>query len=127
MRQIALAFLHLRNEVSNAVKMLEDRSRPVDEYTPQTLVTEAETQITVQPNWDMGEVITSCVITGPTGAVTLQLGDRTWNLTIPATGVIVIAPMALRISRSDNRILTAGTPGNYSVELMGYADVRTGK
>jgi hypothetical protein len=126
LKYLALALLHLRNQFANMAKQAEDRSKPVDEYTPQTLVAEAETNIFIKPDYDMTENIQSVVIVGPAGAVTLQLGDRTWNLTIPATGVIVIAPVSIRLSRSDNRILTAGTPGNYTVELMGFADDRTG-
>jgi hypothetical protein len=64
------------------------------------------------------------LITGPTGGISVQLGDRVWNLTIPATGVIVIAPVAILLGRSDVRQLTATTPGEYTLELMGHADDR---
>lgn len=120
----ALALVHLRNEMARLAVQIEDRSRPVDEYQPQEILGETETTITVQPQFETEERITSIIVVGPAGAVTLQLGDRIWPLTIPATGVIVIAPILLFLSRSDNRILTAATPGQYSLELMGFADTR---
>jgi hypothetical protein len=126
LKYMALALTHLHEQIASLAKMAQDNSRPVDEYTPQTLSTEAESLIYVQPDWDMDELIESVVIVGPPGNVQLQLGDRTWPLTIPATGFIVIAPIAMRLSRSDNRFLTASAAGNYTVELMGHADNRGG-
>jgi hypothetical protein len=207
-KYVALALIHLRDQTSSIAKQIQDNSRPVDEYTPQTLAAEAESLIIVQPDWDMDEVIESIVIVGPatgtptpanqialgattvasynnnptgvivnvaggtvtviavngvttgltsgavfvpaggtitltytvapttftttgipgsgTNAITLQLGDRTWNLVMGPTGVIDIGPISMRLSRSDNRFLTAATPGNYTVELMGHADNRGG-
>jgi hypothetical protein len=53
---------------------------------------------------------------------TLKLGKRAWNLLLPASGVLVIAPVAIKLSRSDDRYLIAPTPGDWSMELMGYAE-----
>ena len=126
LKYVALAMLHLRNQMANLAKMAEDNSRPVDEYNKQTLAPESETILTIQPDWEVTEVIKSVMITGPTGAVVVQLGDRTWNITIPASGFVVIAPVAFFLSRSDVRQLTASTAGEYTLELMGHCDNRAG-
>lgn len=125
MKYVALALVHLRKSVQDLVIMIEDRSRSVDAYQPQEyLAGSSSSNIELQPQWEAGETITSIIITGPAGAVTLQLGDRFWPLTIPASGVIVIAPIKLYLDRSDRRILSFSTPGAYSLELMGYGDTR---
>lgn len=122
---IALALTHLKNEISKMAVMIEDRSRPVDEYQPQEVIGETETTIVIQPQWDTTERITTVVIVGPpAGTPTLQLGDRVWPLVIPASGILVIAPINIFLTRSDTRQLTVGTPGQYSVHLGGYADSR---
>jgi hypothetical protein len=54
---------------------------------------------------------------------TFQLGSRVWQLTLPPTGVLVIAPVQMTVSRRDTRQLTASVGGNWSFELMGYADI----
>lgn len=56
--------------------------------------------------------------------VTLQLGDRIWQLAIPATGYLQLGYVGLILGRSDARILTPATPGVYTLELMGIADRR---
>lgn len=127
-KYIALALVHLRNQIANLAKMAEDHSRPFDEYTPQVLTPESMTNVTVQPGWEVPEIVQSIVVTGPTGtpAFTLQLGDRFWNLTLPAEGILVISPVSIMLSRSDNRVLTPSAPGEWSLELMGYCDDRAG-
>lgn len=124
MKYIALALVHLRNSFSKVPKMLEDMSRPVDDYRVQTLAADSESNITLQPQYETPELIRSILITGPTGAVTLQLGQRVWNLTIPASGFILISPLWLQLARDEPRILTAQTPGEFTLELMGHADER---
>lgn len=57
-------------------------------------------------------------------AFTLQLGDRIWSLVLPPSGILVIGPMALLLSRTDARILTPSIPGIYTLELCGIADRR---
>jgi hypothetical protein len=122
---IVKGLLKMHEQLQHLARIIDDRSRPVDEYRVQTLVADSELQVTVQPQYDfMAERVESVVITGPTGAVTLQLGDRFWSLTIPATGIIVISPVSFLLSRNDYRVLTSATPGDYSLELMGWADER---
>lgn len=53
---------------------------------------------------------------------TLQLGKRAWPLLLPVTGILVIAPVQFKLGRSDNRLLNAAVPGDWSFELMGYAE-----
>jgi hypothetical protein len=125
LKYIALALVHLRQELAKLPRMIEDQSRPVDEYVAQEVIAATvSSPLLILPQWEVSEKITSIVIIGPAGAVTLQLGDRIWPLTIPATGVIVISPVAVLLSRSDLRQLTFATPGVYSVELMGFCDTR---
>lgn len=121
MQHIALALIHIRQQLDKIPRLVQDQSRPFDSYTPQS-VGESETTIVVQPSYDMDEIVTSFLITGPPGAVTLQLGDRIMALTIPASGIINVGPTAIRLSRNDARTLTAATPGQYNVELMGFGD-----
>lgn len=120
----ALAMIDLKNQMARLAQMIEDQSRPVDEYQPMTLTAEATQNVTVPPQWEVTEKITSIIITGPPGPVTVQLGDRTWNLVIPASQILPIAPISLILSRQDARILTAATPGQYNLELMGHCDER---
>jgi hypothetical protein len=126
LRYIALALIHLRDQIAEQAKLLQDQGRPVDEYRPQTLAGDSETAITLQPQWESIERIEQILITGPAGQVTLQLGDRVWSLTIPATGFILIAPVAIFLGRDDVRQLTAQAAGDYTLELMGFADTRAG-
>lgn len=124
-KYIALALVRIHQTLAKLPVMIEDHAKPFDEYNNQTLAPEAETQLTLQPQWEVTEKVESIMITGPAGTVTLQLGDRVWPLTIPAAGFIFIgAPLAIYLGRDDLRILTAQTPGEYTLELMGHCDTR---
>lgn len=127
-RYIALGLIHLRNQMANLAKMAEDNSRPVDEYNSQTLAPESETTLTLQPAWEVTEVIRSILVTGPGvgGNFTLQLGDRTWALFLPNTGYILLSPLSLILGRNDVRQLTSNTAGQWTLELMGHCDDRAG-
>jgi hypothetical protein len=125
MRYIALALLHLRDQISTLANMTQDAGRPFDEYQPQTLAVEAETAISVQPTYEVSERVESIIVTGPpAAAITLELGDRTWPLVIPATGIISMNGLAIQLGRSDVRQIIATVPGQYTIELMGHADSR---
>lgn len=120
-----LSLLHLRRQLERIARLADNAGHPVDEYNTASSVAGTATVITVQPTYEfMPEKITSIIVTGPTGSITLQLGDRVWTLTIPASGVLVIAPISMLLDRTDDRILRAGTPGAYTLELMGIADKR---
>jgi hypothetical protein len=124
MKYLALALIHLRNQLDNLAQQIANKSRPFDEYLPQTPQNISVTSVTLQPAFESTERVETIIITGPAGAVTLQLGDRFWQLTIPASGFLILSPVKVILERSDNRILTSATPGNYTLELMGYADER---
>jgi hypothetical protein len=125
LKYMALALIHLRNQLQHLATKIASTTKPFDEYRPQTLAGDSELTMTLQPSYENTERVESIIITGPAGAVVLQLGNRIWNLTIPAAGILVIAPIRLELVRSDNRILTAQTPGQYGLELMGYVDERS--
>ena len=114
--------------IGQIARELENRSKPVDEYNSAAITgAGSSASLTVAPTYEyMPEKIESIILTGPTGAVSLRLGDRIWSLTIPASGILVIAPVALLLSRTDDRILTPGSAGVFTLELMGIADKRFG-
>jgi hypothetical protein len=129
MKYIALALVHLRNTMNDMARMIDDNSKPVDEYNVQSLAPETQGAsyfIENLPQYETPEIIKSIVIVAPPAATgTLQLGDRFWNFTVPASGILSIAPVAVCLNRSDRRVLTALTgTGEWSFELMGHADQR---
>lgn len=123
---IAAGMLALREALGDIARNAENRSNPVDEYNSAPITGAAtESVVSVLPTYEyMPEKIESIIVSGPTGPVTLQLGDRQLAVTIPASGILVIAPVALILGRNDLRQLTAQTPGQYFIELMGVADRR---
>lgn len=122
-----LSLLHLRQQLERIARLADNAAHPVDEYNTASGVAGTTSVVTVQPTYDFWpEKIESIIITGPTGVITLQLGDRVWSLTIPASGILVIAPVALLLDRTDDRILRSATAGAFTLELMGRADKRFG-
>lgn len=119
---VSLGFTRLQEAIENLGRLVENRAMVVDEYNPSGAST---AQLTVSPNYEFApEKIEAIIIVGPAGNITLQLGDRTWPLTIPAAGILVIAPVAILLGRQDIRQITAAAPAAYSLELMGIADKR---
>lgn len=123
---VAAGMLEMREALGTIARQSANRSNPVDEYNSAPITgTGTQSVVSVLPTYEyMPEMIESIIVCGPAGSVTIQLGDRQWPVTIPAAGIIVIAPVALILSRNDARQLTAQTPGQYSLELMGIADRR---
>lgn len=120
-----IAMERIRREMEGIRRKIADITRPVDEYVSQTLLGSSESFLEVLPQFDtLNERIESVIVTGPAGLVTVQVGDREWSLTIPASGILVIAPVSLLLARNDRRTVTSATPGNYGLELMGWADER---
>ena len=120
-------FRQLQEALGEQARQTENRSHLVDEYNGNPITGAGqETTVTVLPTYEMWpEKIESIVITGPANqAVTLVLGDREWSLTLPATGILTIGPVAIVLGRNDQRQLIAQTVGAYSLELMGIADRR---
>lgn len=116
----------LLEQFETIARAAENRANPVDEYNSAAVTgAGSSASVTVQPTYEyMPEKIETVIVTGPTGAITLQLGDRLWALTIPASGILVIAPVAILLGRSDSRILTPAAAGIYTLELCGIADRR---
>lgn len=114
-----------RKAIGDLTKLIEDTSHRVDEYQTQA-INESNLTIFTTPDYDVyPEIIEAVMVTGPTNtAFTLQLGKRLWTLTTSAVGFFFIGPLKMSLDRDDSRVLTSATPGNWSLELMGYADVR---
>lgn len=123
---VAAGLLQIREALRQIADQAENRSFLVDEYNSAPITGGGTTNsVTVMPTYEyMPEKIESIIIAGPTGAATLQLGDRVWPVTIPASGILVLGPLGLLLGRNDARTLSAGTPGVYFLELMGIADRR---
>lgn len=68
--------------------------------------------------------LVATLISSPAVGFQLQLGDRTWNLMLPASGILVIPNIGIWLNRDDPRILTATVAGQWGFELMGHADTR---
>lgn len=124
---IRSGLLQLQEALGEIARQTENRGNPVDEYNT-TPITGASTEsaLTVLPTYEYWpEKIVGVIVSGPpTVAVTIILGDRQWPVIIPPAGILVIAPIAIILGRNDDRKLTSATPGQFFLELMGYADAR---
>ena len=124
---IAEGLLSYREALTNLARQAENRSHPVDEYNTVPLSGGSSgVLLTIMPTYEyMPEKIESVIVSGPPAATaTLTLGDRQLPLVVPASGVIVIAPVAIILGRNDTRQLTSAAAGIWFVELMGIADKR---
>jgi len=107
--------------------LIQDESHRVDEYQVMSLTGDpTNNTIQLQPDFDTyPEIIEAVVVTGPvTTNFTLNLGKRAWFLNTFADGLVLISPLKLSMDRNDIRLLTSAQAGNWSLELMGYADIR---
>ncbi len=111
-------------------RLIVDKSLHVDEYRVQGAgPLESVTQIDVPPGYDTTEVIENIIVTGPVTAspatigpaFLLKLGKRAWNLALPTSGILVISPVSIELSRSDDRFITPAAAGDWALELTGYA------
>lgn len=118
---------NLKKAISDFTMLVEDQSHRVNEYQGMSLNGESLLQLTLSPDYDMlDEIIESVTVTGPpTTAFTLNLGKRAWStLVLPASGILIIAPVRMSLGRNDVRMLTSAVAGNWTLELTGYADTR---
>ena len=93
-----------------------DYSHPVDEYAPQGGTAVITNTVTLQPDYDMPERITTITAIIPVGATgaSLQLGQRTMVLysgtALTAPGVLTMSVHGIIVNSDDPRILSiAGT------------------
>jgi len=68
-----------------------------------------------------GQLTTSVLLTP--NVVSVQLGDRYFNVTMPPAGVWAQDGLRLRLSRRDRRIVTQPTAGPLALNLTGHADM----
>lgn len=134
-RYIALALVHLRNQMASLAKMAEDNSRPVDEYNSQTLAPESETTLTLQPAWEVTEVIKGIIVTGPPTGVISVANPTPSQPAVPATGVaqqnnnnypvqVVISANGATITNvSVNGVAVGTTAGTYGVPAFGAISI----
>jgi hypothetical protein len=119
--------LRLTEALTDIARHAENRAHPVDEYNTVPLTgNSTQSLLTIGPTYEyMPEKIESVIISGPPAAsATLILGDRQIPVVMPASGVLVIAPIAALLNRNDPRQLVSAVPGVWFVELMGIADAR---
>ena len=124
---LAAGLLDYRHALEDIARQAENRSHPVDEYNTVPLAGGSTgTLLTIMPTYEyMPEKIESILVSGPAAATaTLSLGDRQLPLIVPASGIIVIAPVAIILGRNDVRQLASAVAGIWFVELMGIADAR---
>lgn len=125
---VMVAIARIHKNLSKIARMLDDTSRPVDEYQVNATYSAVEniTTVEVLPQFDIyNESIRSVFVTGPPStAFTLQLGDRFFTVLTDASGRFLISNVSIMLSRNDRRILTSSTGGNWTLELMGFADER---
>jgi hypothetical protein len=118
------------------MRMIADQSfnysHPVDEYAPQGGTAVITNTVTLQPDYDMPERITTVTAIVPVGATSasLQLGQRTLTLysgtALTTPGIIVLVVHGIIVNSDDPRILTLGgtlTTPPY-LGLTGYALTR---
>jgi hypothetical protein len=124
---VASNLIKLREALGELARQTENHGNLVDEYNTCTITGAAsESVLTVLPTYEyMPEKIISILVAGPpASSITLYLGDRVWPVLIPPAGIMTIGPVALILGRNDLRQLQSATPGNYFLELMGFADRR---
>jgi hypothetical protein len=127
MKFVALALIGLREHVKGLSQMISDKTKSIDEFNVQSPVALGITNLEINPQYEHPVIIDAIIITGPAAATaTIQLGDRYWNVIVPATGVLFIgAPLGITLSRNDRRILTPTIPGvSWTFELTGHGDSR---
>jgi hypothetical protein len=124
-----VALARIERILQRIARKVADVSKPVDEYSIADAGFTATGVVTVEvlPQYELiSEIIESIIVTGPTAAsFSLALGDRFYDsMSLPGTGLLVIAPVAIMLGRNDRRVLTSTTSGPWTLELMGHADER---
>lgn len=124
---LANAINKLLSALGDLSDMIIDQNHSFDEYQPNGVLDPDSgiTVLTVQPEYEYGALCTSVLVTGPPStAFTLQIGKRAFTtLLTDATGKFELGPVLFSLTRNDIRQLTSATPGAWTLELMGYAQV----
>jgi hypothetical protein len=125
-RYLLIALNRLEKQFGPVVRKIRDVSKPVDEYSTESVVIDNVTTVTVFPEYThMAERIESVIVTGPAStAFTLTLGDRSWDVLTNVSGLFQILGAGLLMSFNDTRSLVSATAGNWTLELTGFADER---
>lgn len=125
-RMVLVAINRLEKGIAALARTAQDISHVVDEYGTESVTADNITTLTVFPEYDkMAERIESVIVTGPPStAFTLTLGDRTWFVLTNTTGLFHVPYAGILLARNDVRQLASAVPGNWSLELTGYADER---
>jgi hypothetical protein len=111
---------HLEQLANEAIA----RARVVEEYTNGSFQSATqETILTLVPDYSpASERITSILVAGPTTtAFTLQLGDRYLVMNTGTQGFVAIHGLCITLKPTSQRILTSATPGDWYLQLSGYA------
>jgi hypothetical protein len=119
------SFQRVADDMKRIAVQVENWSRRIDEHQGAQSFNESSSSIDVTPDFETGELITGIIVIGPPAAnLQLTLGSRHWPLIMPAAGILVIAPVAIRLDQRDQRNLAFGSggPGLLGLELMGQID-----
>lgn len=113
-RYILIALNRLEKQLGPVVRKIRDVSRPVDEYSTESVLIDNITTVSVFPEYThMAERIESVIVTGPPStAFTLTLGDRVWDVLTNTSGLFEIHGAGLLMSFNDARLLTATVTAN---------------
>jgi hypothetical protein len=113
-------------EMRDAARVIRYATRNVDQYeiNPVGDPTVSTGFIELFSDFDrIDEIIESVLVTGPVStAFALQLGKRSLNLLTNAQGFCLIAPIRMKLAKTDTRTLTPSAAGDWTFELMGRPD-----
>lgn len=97
-----------KNSIDDIAQYYIDVTNRVDEYRVQSLGGETLTSEALTPDYECDEIITGIIVTGPPGGTpVIKLGKRAWGVVMPATGLLLISPIQIKLGRSDDRLLIA--------------------
>jgi hypothetical protein len=112
-KYLLVALTRLERILGPLSRRIADVTKPVDEYSTESVTTDNLTTVTVYPEYDKAaERIEAIIVTGPPSApFSLQLGDRNWDALTDVTGLFHASGLGILLSRGDDRILTATGTG----------------
>lgn len=107
-KMILVAVNRLEKGINELARTVQDASHSVDEYSTESVTIDNVLALSVFPEYDkMAERVNSVIVTGPPStAFTLNLGDRSWDVTTSAQGLFQVMGAGLLLGRNDVRALT---------------------